>query len=144
MLEYLPAIIAFAVGFLVQWFLQAKKSRDELLRELSAPRAAALQNLWKLTTPFACTTKEPLSLQQRREADKNFRKWYFEQSGALFLSWSTIKHYFEAIDCLRDPASTDSALELAFSRIRTALKRDCGIYGSWSGWRRLAPPRDPL
>jgi len=48
-LVLLPAI-GFLAGFGAQWLLQARKSRDELLRALAEPRAAALCKLWELTT----------------------------------------------------------------------------------------------
>ena len=137
-------VIAFVAGFFVKWFLQSRKSREELLQALAPQRAEVLKALWKLTTPFACAPEEQTTLMRRTEADVAFRKWYFEEAGALFLSWRTTKRYFNAIDCLRDPASDPEALRLNFSRLRTALKRDCGIYTWWNGWRQLRAPRAPL
>lgn len=137
-------VTAFAAGFFAKWFLQSRKSRDELLKELAPQRAEVLRALWKLTTPFARAPKEQTTLIRRAQADVAFRNWYFEEAGALFLSWRTTKRYFNAIDCLRDTASDSEALELKFSRLRTALKRDCGIYTWWNGWRQLPAPRAPL
>lgn len=137
-------VVAFAAGFFAKWFLQSRKSRDELLKELAPQRATVFRELWKLTTPFARAPKEQTTLIRRTQADVDFRNWYYEEAVALFLSWGTTKRYFNAIDCLRDQASDSDALELKFSRLRTALKRDCGIYTWWSGWRQLPAPRAPL
>jgi len=138
-----PAI-AFTAGFFAKWFLQSRKSRDELLKEIALQRANVLRELWKLTTPFERTPEEQTTLVRRTQADIAFRNWYYEEAGALFLSWETTKLYFNAIDCLRDPASDSAALKRKFSQLRTALKRDCGIYTWWSGWRQLPAPRAPL
>lgn len=137
-------VIAFAAGFFVKWFLQSRKSRGELLQALAPQRAEALKTLWKLTTPFDCAPEKHTTLIRRTQADVAFRNWYFEEAGALFLSWRSTKRYFNAIDCLRDPASDSRALKLKFSLLRTALKRDCGIYTCWNGWRQLPAPRAPL
>ena len=45
----LPAI-GFVAGFAAQWILQARKSRDELVRALAERRAEALRKLWEITT----------------------------------------------------------------------------------------------
>lgn len=137
-------VIGFAAGFLAQWFLQSRKSRDELLKELASQRAETLRALWKLTTPFARSAKDQAPLDRRTEGDAAFRRWYFEDAGALFLSWVSTRRYFNAIDCLRDPTSDPEALKRKFSLLRTALKRDCGIYTWWNGWRQLPELRAPL
>jgi hypothetical protein len=137
-------VLGFVAGFLATWILQSRKSRDELLKELAPRRADSLQALWKLTTPFARDPDDHMASERRSAADGAFRKWYFEEAGALFLSWRATKHYLKAIDCLRDPKSSSQALKGAFSLLRTELKRDCGIYTWWHGFRRLPSPRHPL
>ena len=138
-----PAI-GFAAGFLTKWFLQAKKSRDELLRELSPKRVEKLSDLWELTTPFAKCPQEQTKLGRRIELDAKFREWYFNNSGAMFLSWKGTKRYFKAIDTLRDVKSSPKQLKDMFSLLRTELKHDCGIYTRWNCLRQLPAPREPL
>ena len=137
-------VIGFAAGFLAKWFLQSRKARDELLKALATRRAESLEALWKLTTPFARSPEHQAALDRRIKADDELRKWYFEDAGALFLSWQGTKCYFEAVDCLRDKASAPESLKRKFSLLRTALKRDVGIYTRWSSWRQLPEPRTPL
>ena len=138
-----PAI-GFAAGFFTKWFLQSKKSRDELLRQLAVQRTKKLMDLWNLTTPYAIAAEDNAVLSKRVEADKKFREWYFDNSGAMFLSWSATKKYFEAIDTLRDKVSKPSELKQRFSLLRTALKRELGIYTWLDSWEDLTPPRAPL
>ncbi|MCP4340398.1 MAG: hypothetical protein GY799_16285 [Desulfobulbaceae bacterium] len=140
----LPPVIGFAAGFFTKWFLQSKKSRDELLRELTPQRAQSLKALWKLTTPFAIDPKNQAEQEIRVKADSAFRKWYFDHAGAMFLSWKSTKIYFEAIDCLRDENSSPQTLENRFSRLRTKLKQDFGIYTRWNSLRKLPTPRAPI
>jgi hypothetical protein len=137
-------IVGFAAGFFANWFLQARKSRDELLHALAAERASSLMELWKLTTPFATNPTKQAGREERKRADSAFREWYFDNAGAMFLSWSSTSRYFKAIDSLRDLDSSPETLELTFSRLRTALKQDSGIYTRWNSFRKLPAPRDPL
>jgi hypothetical protein len=139
----IPAI-TFAAGLFSKWFLQSQKARDDTLRALAPERARALAALWRLTTPFALGSSAQLDKDQRRTADINFRKWYYDDAGQLLLSWRTTKHYLLAIDALRDTSASDEALRHMFSRLRTQLKRDCGIYSWWNSWRKLPTPRAPL
>ncbi len=139
----IPAI-TFAAGLLSKWFLQSQKARDETLSSLAPQRANTLAALWKLTTPFALGSNDQVDSYQRRTADINFRKWYYEEGGALFLSWRAAKHYLLAIDALRNTSSSEQAVVDSFSNLRTQLKRDCGIYSWWESWKQLPKPRAPL
>lgn len=134
-------IIAFAGGFFAKWFLQSRKSRDELLQALAPQRAEVFIALWKLTTSFRGNPKEQLTPSRRAEVNGEFREWYYNKAGALFLSWRASKQYLIAVDRLRDPQADEKALEKEFSLLRTALKRDSGIYTWWNGCRQLPPPR---
>ena len=84
----LPAI-GFLAGFAAQWLLQARKSRDELLRALAEPRAAALCKLWELTTlPNEITRLTEDAEVPRRvlaSLDSAIIDWYTKQAGALYL-----------------------------------------------------------
>ena len=145
LLKYIAfPVIGFLFGLLAQWFLQSRKSRDELLKELSARRSESLAILWRLTTQFARSSKKPIPLAQRITADDAFLQWYYENSGALFLSWQSTRRYIEAIACLRNTQSNTTDLRVAFSRLRTALKRDFGIYSWANTWRSLPKPGAPL
>ena len=132
----------FAAGLFSKWFLQTQKARDNTLRALAPERARAFITLTSLTGPFAPYAQ--LNKDQRRTADINFRKWYYDNGGSLFLSWRSAKRYLLAIDALRDPDSSDKTLERVFSRLRSQLRRDCGIYSWWNAWRQLPRPREPL
>src|SRR5437016_2293998 len=91
-LVLLPGI-GFLVGFAAQWFLQERKSRDELVRALADQRAASLCKLWEITTlPAEVTALEGSMVtpsEVRERLDKSVLDWYTKQAGALFLSWNS-------------------------------------------------------
>lgn len=140
----LPAI-GFVAGLAAQWFLQERKSRDELQRALAGERAQALRQLWELTslppelTRLGPDAAVPAALRQR--IDRSILAWYTEQAGALYLSWPATQALFSLLDRLRDEACRKPPLESSVSALRTRLKHDCGIYSSREMRRPLARPR---
>jgi hypothetical protein len=140
----IPAV-GFVAGFFARWFLQTRKSRDELLRELSPQRANALRSLWVTTTlPAEIVRLEDyvvLPLEFRQSTDLAIGKWYTREAGALFLSWQATQLLFRLLDVLRDNTSNKKQVADAVSLLRTRLKRDCGLYTAWEGMRQLVGPR---
>ena len=140
----LPAI-GFVAGFAAQWALQARKSRDELVRALAGQRAEALCKLWEITTlPAEITTLEKdasLPADVRQRLDKSILEWYTMQAGALFLSWHATQLLFRLLDLLRSQNPHKPELETAVSALRTRLKLDCGIYSMSESRRQLVRPR---
>lgn len=141
---FLPAIGFFA-GFSTQWFLQERKSRDELLQALASQRADALRELWSITTlpPEITLLKQgvavPNNLRERANAD--IVEWYTQNGGALFLSWQAAHLVFRLLDSLRDENVQLNQLENSVSALRTRLKRDCGMYSYWEAKRQIKRPR---
>ena len=140
----LPAI-GFLAGFAAQWLLQARKSRDELLRALAEPRAAALCKLWELTTLpneiTRLTEDAEVPRRVRASLDSAIVDWYTKQAGALYLSWPATQIVFRLLDSLRTIASRKSQIEAAVSALRSQLKYDCGIYSAPELRRKLERPR---
>jgi hypothetical protein len=141
----LPAI-GFLAGFAAQWLLQARKSRDELLRTLAEPRAAALCKLWELTTLpdeiARLTDNAEIPRQARERLDVSIVDWYTKQAGALYLSWPATQIVFRLLDSLRANASHKSQIEASVSALRSQLKYDCGIYSASELRRKLERPRN--
>lgn len=142
---FFPAI-GFAAGFFAQWFLQSRKSRDELLRELAPQRAEALRSLWVTTTLPAdiLSLGDDIILPSdfRQNADRAIGEWYTKEAGALFLSWHATQLLFHLLEVLRDNGSNKKALADAVSLLRTRLKRDCGLYTAWESTQQLVRPRN--
>lgn len=138
-------VVGFLAGFFVKWFLQSRKSRDELLRALAANRATAFQALWKhsILPDYIRRMKEDDIVPNEflRKRNKELMDWYYAQANALFLSWKSTRSLFKAIDLLRSENPSEARVRKAFSSLRTALKRDCGMYSAWTAWRQLPTPR---
>jgi hypothetical protein len=138
-------VIGFMAGFAAQWLLQKRKSRDELLRALAEPRAAALCKLWELTTLPSEITRltddAELPHEVRASLDSAIVGWYTKQAGALYLSWPATQIVFRLLDCLRARESHKSQVEAAVSALRSQLKYDCGIYSASDLRRKLERPR---
>jgi hypothetical protein len=143
-LVLLPAL-GFLAGFVAQWLLQARKSRDELLRALAERRADALCQLWELTTlPVEITVPEAVagvSASACERLDHSILNWYTKQAGALYLSWPATQLLFRLLDLLRSQEAHKVDLESAVSVLRSRLKLDCGIYSSSEAKRQLVRPR---
>jgi hypothetical protein len=106
------SITGFVLGFLarslVQWYLQRTKARDAMLRAFSVQRARSLKGLWSKTLVFQRLDDLQIDDDWRREQDKQFTEWYFNESGALFLSWRATKFYFRALRTVREGGSKPS------------------------------------
>ena len=140
----LPAA-GFIAGFAAQWFLQARKSRDELARALASERAAALRQLWEITSlPPQIAALQPqasVAASFCKDLDIAIVDWYAPQGGALFLSWSAAQCLFNMQDRLRSGTLAKADLESAVSALRTRLKLDCGMYTRRESGRKLIRPR---
>lgn len=140
----LPAI-GFIAGFAAQWMLQARKSRDELVRALAEQRAEALRKLWEITTLptelAALGANVVVPIDRREQLDRSILEWYTKQAGALFLSWNATQLLFRLLDLLRSESAHKPELESAVSALRSRLKLDCGIYSASEARQQLIRPR---
>ena len=138
-------VVGFLAGFAAQWLLQARRSRDELVRALAGERAAALRQLWAITTlpreitslAADATVAEPA----RQRLNAAIVDWYTTGGGALYLSWHATQRVFELLDGLRSAETRRSTLEGLVSALRTRLKYDSGIYERAETRRPLRRPR---
>jgi hypothetical protein len=135
----------FLAGFAAQWFLQARRSRDEMVRALASERAAAVRALWAITTlPGDIAALDPAAevpVAARQRLNGSIVEWYTAGGGALYLSWDATQRVFELLDTLRSDEPRKSQLEERISALRTRLKHDCGIYTKSETGRPLKRPR---
>lgn len=138
-------VVGFIAGFFVTWFLQSRKSRDELLRALAPDRASAFQALWqRIALPDEIRLMKENEIvpdEFLKRSNEDLLSWYNEHANALFLSWTSTKKLFEVFDILRSKKPLKGTVDKVLSSLRTAMKRDCGIYSAWNAWRQLPTPR---
>jgi hypothetical protein len=138
-------VLGFLAGFAAQWLLQARRSRDELVRALAGERAAALRQLWAITTlPSEITSLAPdaaVAEPARQRLNAAIVDWYTTGGGALYLSWHATQRVFDLLDGLRTHETRRNTLEGLVSALRTRLKYDSGIYERAETRRPLRRPR---
>jgi len=138
-------LVGFLAGFAVQWWLQERRARQELLRALADRRAASLCTLWAQTTLPPSIARLPRNAfvpsDLRQAMDEEIVAWYTAQAGALYLSWPATKRLFAFLDLLRSDTASREELGRAVSLLRSRLKLDCGIYSAAESRRQLIRPR---
>jgi hypothetical protein len=87
-----------------------------------------------------CLPKRGKSNEDRRKFDGQLNEWYWEDGGAMFLSWTASRRLMEARNRLRcivhkidgeiDRKKETKDIKDAFSDLRTELKYDCGVISS--------------
>jgi hypothetical protein len=138
----LLALLAIIVGFYFNWLLQKRKARDEFLREIAKLRVSAYQKLWSYTMSAKYWGDEDISDGQRRQLNMDLVKWYYEEGGAMFLSFIATKDLNIARQVLCDASKTSEDIRKAFSELRSTLKVDCYIYTeSEKGMQLPMPPK---
>jgi hypothetical protein len=63
------ALIVVIATFILNWILQRKKARDELLNQITAARVAAYRKLWKITGEFITSRKIDIPMSKRIDVD---------------------------------------------------------------------------
>jgi hypothetical protein len=76
------------------------------------------------------------TVEERKEFDKKLDEWYYQEGGAMFLSWTASRRLMEARNRLRcikhrtNSSQETKDIQKAFSRLRTQLKFDSGVINS--------------
>ena len=120
-----------------------KKARDSALQEISRHRVRAFVELWRILANLPAQSSPKLDgAILKRDLNEKLTTWYYEQSGAMYLSWWGTYRLFRIFDLLRDSNSDYKKLRKAFPRLRTQIKRDVGVYSFVAVRRQLKPPRE--
>ncbi len=125
-----------ALGYKVKLWLQEDQARRDLVREVSSQRADAYAKIWKATEDFRSTNPPELHDDRLRTARETLHKAYFDEGGAMYLSFEAARLLVKAKSALAarldaggtDGTVTDDDLRKAFSDFRTQLKTDLLIY----------------
>ena len=121
------------VGFFLNYILQANKIRGETAAKLAINRADAYEKLWKGLTEVRPADSENVSTDKRKELEKFLIKWYHDDSGAFYMSWSTARRYMLLRRMLDNKKTSNDIIRKQVSLLRTRLKVDCGIYTGLQG-----------
>jgi hypothetical protein len=136
----LVLVVAVAVA---NKLLQDRKSRDELLNAIADSRVYAYRRLWAICKQVRFVTDDPITEEDRRKFDRQLNKWYWEDGGAMLLSWTASRRLMKARNRLRvkrheeDEKKETKEIKGEFSALRTQLKYDCGVLTRWGKWRKI-------
>lgn len=123
----LLAILLALIAGLVNWWLQRDKAQMDLIKEIASLRAKAYANFWRKTDPFREIDPPPFTDETRKTAHDELNKAYFDEDGAMYISYQAASRLLRARRRLKDGAK-ESVARKAFSLFRTQLKRDLLIY----------------
>ena len=138
--EVIASLITGAVSLLAVVLSAYANWRVEgLSKELEPQRASAYRRLWSLTAPLTPTDKAALPAGTREALEQSLKAWYYDDGNGVFLSAESQRRFLAARKLLRHEVepSTDDAVRLAFSDLRSQLKDDLKVYRGRDRWKRL-------
>ena len=137
--KLIVALAGAGAGFVFNMFLEHRKAKDALRREMAPLRAKAYSDLWKLTKALSPSDAVALGDGARTQLERDLKDWHYRQGNALYLSLSAQKRLFKLRSALRTEA-TDKGLQSLGSALRTQLKVDCGTYTGFDSLRWSGKP----
>jgi len=124
----LLALVIAVVGFALNLLLARQQARANIQQAIAPLRVKALTELWSKTEKLGFAKQQSLSPDQRTSIFQELTKWYYDASGAMFLSHKATGLFLIARAQLQMESITDENIRESFSALRTQLKVDCGIY----------------
>ena len=130
----LLALLLIIFGLWANRLLANYKSTLDLKRNteimLAESRLPAFTSLWALTESTSPTRTKTLNKEEKNTLNLSLRAWYYENGNGLFLTNNLRKTYLAARKALEgeSPESEDK-ISKVFSKLRTDLKNEIGIYG---------------
>ena len=121
----LAAILALA-AFALNWLLEERKARNELLKAISLQRVDAYKKLWALLEAVKASDKAEIPNAEKERLAVALTTWYYEDGGGLFLSRAAADQCFAARRLL-EAHTVSAVIRVRFSELRSQLKYDCGI-----------------
>jgi hypothetical protein len=132
----LLAILLLIVGLWVNRLLANYESMLEQKRNtklmIAQSRLPSFTSLWEITAPTSPTRTSKLSEEERQKLDLALRDWYYQKGNGIFLTNELRETYLAARKSLViDTSETEQNITKLFSKLRTDLKNEVGIYGSY-------------
>ena len=138
----IEAQIALAYGKELEHYKWEKQVDLEFKRSVMPERLEALKRLWSCMEPLSPTAAMPLSRAEREKLDAQLRQWYYANGGGIFLSIQAAADCFDARATLLNGQISDKSVREAFSRLRTQMKIDVGVYSPEEAKRQIGMPQD--
>ena len=120
------AILAL-LGYWFQKHLASDRARNEFVKAVAENRAKQYEFLWGITEQARRFKDNKPSPDDRKNLSEELTKWYYG-GGAMYLSFVAVNQFFKTRKYLLDETRCGNDIWVEFSRLRTEMKHDCGIY----------------
>ena len=124
----LIALVLVWAGYLANKSIEKYKAREEFRKTFAVVRVDAYKQLWSLMDTLSPNKDSEISEAERRALSDLLQTWYYQYGGAIFLSLKAADRFMEAKNSLLKPGVSSHDLRERFSRLRTELKIDVGVY----------------
>lgn len=92
-------------------------------------RLPSYRKLWEITKPTTKARTTTLSKDDRNGLYSDLWHWYYDEGNGIFLSADTRELYLDARECLLRSQTSEEEITITFSRLRSKVKKEIGIYG---------------
>lgn len=122
------AIGLLLVGYWINRRLERDKANEGIRQKIAEARAAAYLSLWQLTAEIDAIDGSLLTSQRADQLLNQVTAWYYQQGNGLYLSHPATQLFLEARGTLKKTSPDVAAIKSGFSRLRTQMKQDIGVY----------------
>jgi hypothetical protein len=125
------AIIALGLLLIAYWFnrrLERDKANEGIRQKIAASRAATYLSLWQLTAEIDAVNNSLMTPEAIEKLLNKVTSWYYQEGNGLYLSHEATSLFLECRGMLKGTSLDVPQIKSGFSRLRTQLKQDIGVY----------------
>lgn len=125
------AIIALGLLLIAYWFnrrLERDKANEGIRQKIAASRAATYLRLWQLTAEIDAVNSSLMTPEAIEKLLNKVTSWYYQEGNGLYLSHEATSLFLECRGMLKGTSLDVPQIKSGFSRLRTQLKLDIGVY----------------
>lgn len=125
------AILALGLLLIGYWLnrrLEYDKSDESIRQKIAASRAATYLSLWQLTADVDEVDGKSMTLESTGKLLNKVTTWYYQEGNGLYLSHQATTLFLECRGMLKKASLDVAQIKSGFSRLRTQLKQDIGVY----------------
>ena len=127
--KLLIGTLVLIFGYWLNHKLESLKGDLSFRTAIAPNRTAAYQALWEKTANFTPRETSPLDVSlARTDYLTNLRDWYYEAGNAMYLSLGSSDLLLRGFKLLERTDVSAQEIKDHFSRLRTQLKVDLGVY----------------
>lgn len=121
-------ILVLLVGYRLNRGLERFKIKEEYQRQLAQAKINAYQRLWSLMETVSPAREGEITYDERIDLAERLRSWYYGDGNGLYLPHKTMSAFIESRDALVDKNTASDEIKKRFSKLRTQMKMDAGVY----------------